>query len=208
MGRDGLTVGGETLAAELLVDAEFAGPADLARSWVLEGPAKAVTENGRLLIASIGEKTAATLWFKGEFEADLAVEYAGITVAPHGACNFNLFLHATELDGEDVLARPKSGAYNEYHDINNYIFTLTPGWSRFRRDPGFNCISENLEVHGEPDVHYRVVIAQQGCRFRAWVNDRLTHDVIDPEPHTRGRIALRTWNTSLAYDTFRVWKVR
>jgi len=35
----------------------------------------------------------------------------------------------------------------------------------------------------------------------------LRHDVTDPEPHTRGRIALRTWNTSLAYDTFRVWKV-
>jgi len=143
----------------------------------------------------------------GHFEADLVVEYAGVTVLPHGACNFNLFLHATELDGSDVLSRRRSGAYSEYHEINNYIFTLTQGWSRFRRDPGFNCISENLGVRGEPDTHYRIVIVQQGSRFRAFVNDSPVHDVTDPEPHTRGRIALRTWNTSLAYDTFRVWSL-
>ena len=203
----GLQAAGEVVAAHLEVEADLGDPEALERDWVLEGNARAHIAEDRLVVDSLGSDTAATLWYRAEFRADLAVEYAGVTVPPHGACNFNLFLHATELDGSDVLRRRRSGAYSEYHEINNYIFTLTQGWSRFRRDPGFNCISEDLDVRGEPDTHYRIVILQQGGRFRAFVNDRLVHDVTDPQPHTHGRIALRTWNTSLAYDTFRVWKV-
>ncbi len=206
-GDHGLKIAGEVLPAQLEVEADFSDPEALERDWVLEGNARAHIAKGKLVVDSIGSDTAATLWYKGEFHADLAVEYAAVTVPPHGACNFNLFLHASELDGSDVLRRRRSGAYSEYHEINNYIFTLTQGWSRFRRDPGFNCISEDLDVRGEPDTRYRIVIVQQGARFRSFVNDRLVHDVTDPQPHTHGRIALRTWNTTLTYDTFRVYEL-
>ena len=212
-GKNGLKVAGESFPVRLLAQADYSGAEEFERSWVLEGNAKASVSKGKLLVNAFGADTAATLWYRGEFHADLAVEFAGITVPPHGACNFNMFLHATELDGSDVLSRPKSGAYTEYHGINNYIFTFTQGWSRFRRDPGFHCISENLTTQAKPDTPYHIVIVQSsgsegpGSRFRAFINNRLVHDVTDPEPHTHGRIALRTWNTALAYDTFRVWKL-
>jgi len=205
-GKNKLAVAGEVLEVRCVAEADFSTPEALERDWVVEGNARVHIAKGKLVVDSFGSDTAATLWYRGHFGADIVVEYASITVPPHGACNFNLFLHASELDGSDVLSRRRKGAYSEYHEINNYIFTLTQGWSRFRRDPGFNCISENLDARGEPDVHYRIVIVQQGPRFRAFVNDRLVHDVTDPQPHTHGRIALRTWNTSLAYDTFRVWQ--
>ena len=212
-GKGELKVAGESFSVLLLAQANFGEPEEFERSWVLEGNAKASISKGKLHVNSFGADTAATLWYRGEFEADLVVEFAGITVPPHGACNFNLFLHATELDGSDVLDHPKSGGYTEYHETNNYIFTFTQGWSRFRRDPGFHCISEDLNAQAKRDTPYHVVIVQssgsegQGGRFRAFVNDELIHDVTDPDPHTHGRIALRTWNTALAYDTFRVWKL-
>jgi len=206
-GKEELKVAGEVFPVQVVAEADFSEPSAFDRDWVLEGNARAHVAKGRLFVDSFGSDTAATVWYKAEFEADLAVEFAGVTVPPHGACNFNLFLHATELDGSDVLGRQRSGAYAEYHEINNYIFTLTRGWSRFRRDPGFNLLSEDLTVQGKPDVAYHVVIVQQGERFRAFVNDQLVHDVTDPQPHTHGRIALRTWNTSLAYNTFRVWRL-
>jgi len=207
-GKGEITIGGESFSVRLAVEADFSRPEELERSWVLEGNAKASIGKGHLHVNSFGADTAATLWYRDEFEADVAVAFSAVTVPPHGACNFNLFLHATELDGSDVLAHPKSGAYTEYHEINNYIFTFTPGWSRFRRDPGFNCISENLGAQAKRDTPYRVLIVQQAGRFRAFIDDELVHDVTDPEPHTRGRIALRTWNTALTYDSFRVWVLR
>jgi len=206
-GKNEFRLGEEVFRLRLLCASDFNDAEALARDWVVEGRPRASIAKGRLLVDAFGSDRAATLWYRAEFEADLLVEFAGVTVPPHGACNFNLFLHASELDGSDVLSRQRSGSYSDYHEINNYIFTLTEGWSRFRRDPGFQCLSEDLTLQAKPNVSYRVVILQQGGRLRSLVNDRLIHDVTDPQPHTRGRIALRTWNTALAYDRFRVWSV-
>jgi hypothetical protein len=199
--------GEEVLRVALLHAADFNDAGALERDWVVEGSGRASIAEGRLFVEAFGSDRAATLWYRADFEADLLVEFAGVTVPPHGACNFNLFLHASELDGSDILSRQRSGAYSDYHEVNNYIFTLTEAWSRLRRDPGFQCLSEDLTLRAKPDVPYGAVILQQGGRLRAFVNDRLIHDVTDPQPHTRGRIALRTWNTALAYDRFRVWKL-
>lgn len=205
-GKGEFTLGGEVLRVGLVRAADFDDGEALGRDWVVEGSGRASIAKGRLFVEAFGNDRAATLWYRAEFDADLLVEFAGVTVPPHGACNFNLFLHASQLDGSDVLGHERSGAYADYHEINNYIFTLTEGWSRLRRNPGFQCLSEDLTLHAKPNVPYHVVILQQGGRLRAFVNDQPIHDVTDPHPHTHGRIALRTWNTALAYDRFQVWK--
>jgi hypothetical protein len=90
-----------------------------------------------------------------------------------------------------------------YHEIPNYIVTLTggfqPGWSRARRDPGFNLLHE-ADVRSDVGTEYAVALTFQDGRLRYYLDGKRIHDVVDSDPPPAGRFALRTWSTNAIWD--------
>lgn len=170
--------------------------------WAVEGDATVKTGGGKLYVGCIksGKVNAATIWCKRELPADLFVRFRAKVLPPEddNAANLNVITHATESNGRPVIFG-RSGIYTEYHKIPNYIVTLTggvqPGWSRVRRDPGFEILHE-ADVRSEVGKEYQIAVAVQKGRIRYYVNGRRYHDVTDPSPLPAGRFAIRTWSTN------------
>jgi hypothetical protein len=190
--------------AALVAEERFEG--DLS-DWALEGNADWGIRDGRLRVDALPDRYA-TIWWRQDLPADCLIEYRAHVLPPGGdGNNVNTFLYATGPAGEDVLALGLTGRYQDYHDIPNYIVTLTSTYSRLRRCPGFVELSERLDVHSEPGKTYDVRILKVGGRIQAAFNDRVWHDVTDPAPHVRGRLALRAWHGANEYHFVRLWAI-
>src|SRR5690606_26472411 len=84
--------------------------------------------------------------------------------------------------------------YKLYHIFPNYIVTFVDEWTRLRRNPGFNLLSEK-PVYSTIDTDYEITfIANKGV-LRYYINGEKVHDVNTDEPLLGGKIGLRTWNT-------------
>src|SRR5690606_32720163 len=106
--------------------------------------------------------------------------------------------------------------YKEYHQLPLYIITFTgalegrpqnPGWSRLRKDPGFNLLSEDMETKARTGETYNISVLVQKGRIRYYINGRLIHDYTDPEPYTSGWFAWRTWHTNLCIREVKAWEL-
>jgi len=174
--------------------------------WAVEGNAEVAVVDGQLRVRNLdpGKRSVATVWFRPELPQNVMVRFRAKPIEPAegNAANINLFLHARELDGRAVRFG-RSGAYNLYHEIPNYIVTLTggfqPGWSRARRDPGFNLLHES-ETRSDVGTEYAVTLTFQEGRLRYYLDGKRIHDVVDPKPLPAGRFALRTWSTNAVWD--------
>ena len=184
------------------------------KRWTVEGHATAAASDGTLRVVTTpapdGATPGATLWWHEELPADVLIEFlAGADLpATDNAANLNLILHAREADGSPY--RPgRSGRYDEYHGLPNYIFTLTggfqEGWARLRRNPGFGLVSENRGIRSEPGRNYHVRLAVTGGRLRCWLDGRLIHDARDDRPLPGGRLALRTWRSRVWWSAVRIY---
>lgn len=204
--------------ARLQTEAESWSETEIAREafganwqdrWILEGSADLSVRDGRLHVAS----PEATLWRRDPLPADIAIELtAGVDgPADDNAANLNLIFHARELDGEPYRFG-RSAKYEEYHSLPNYIATLTggfqPGWARLRRNPGFTILSENTSIRSEAGRTYRIRLLVAGGRLRYWLDGKLVHDVVDPQPLKGGRFALRTWRSQVWWSDIRFASVR
>ncbi len=199
--RRDFRVGPETVCGELVWQADFAP----SQQWLFEAQGGALEfADGRAHIDCC-QKRGATLWVRRQFPSDLIVEYAGTCYPPSTGRNFNCFFAARYADGRAIDAVPRSGAYQEYHEFDNYIFTLTQGHTRVRRDPGFVEMSE-LMVGAVDEHRYLVQIVKRGGRIQAVVDGRLFHDATDPDPHGAGWVGLRTWQTKMVYDHWAVYR--
>lgn len=182
--------------------------------WVVEGDAEVKVRVGKLWVNSIGAEKAraATIWYKEDLPDNIIIRFKARVLRPEekNAANLNVFLHARELDGKP-LEFGRSGVYTEYHRIRNYIVTLTggvqPGWSRVRRDPGFNMINES-EVRSEVGKEYEIAVTVQNGRIRYYLNGKRCHDVTDPKPLPGGKFALRTWSTNAWWDDVEIGKIK
>lgn len=174
--------------------------------WAVEGDAEVKAQDGKLWTQSLGadKPKAATIWYKQELPRDIIIRFKARVLPPeeNNAANLNVFLSAREPDGKPIEFG-RSGAYAEYHKIPNYIITLTggaqPGWSRVRRDPGFNMLHES-DVRSEVGKEYEIVVTVQDGRLRYYLNGRKYHDVVDPDPLPGGKFALRTWSSNVWWD--------
>ncbi len=173
--------------------------------WAVEGNAEVKAQDGRLCAQGLATgKPNATIWYRQDLPKNLVVRFRTKVLPPaeNNSANLNVFIHARELDGSP-LKFGRSGAYADYHKIPNYIVTLTggvqPGWSRVRRDPGFNMLHE-AEVRSEVGKEYAVVVTLQDGRIRYYINGKKWHDVVDPEPLPSGKFALRTWSSNVWWD--------
>jgi hypothetical protein len=172
--------------------------------WVIEGQAELRATGGKL----IANAETATLWWRTPLPKNVLVEMeAGVDApAERNAANLNLFLHARELDGRPY-AFGRSGEYADYHKIPNYIVTFTggtqPGWSRLRRDPGFNLLSEEKSTRAEVGRSYRMRVAVADGHIRYWLDGRLIHEAHDSDALPGGHFALRTWRSRVWWRNIR-----
>ena len=155
-----------------------------------------------------------TVWRRETFPGDVLVEYTATchedseADAPTSGRNLNLFVGAAGDDGdpETLAETDQTGAYNEYHDLPNYIFTLTYRHSRMRRDPGFEKRIEFV-VGAQPDHAYDIQVLRRGGEIAAAVDGRLLHHWHDEDPHGGGWVGLRTWNTDVTYEDWAVYEL-
>ena len=200
-----MEIGGDKYEVEWLAKETF-DEGSLSGRWVVEGNSEVKVADGRLWVRDILPESGnvATIWFRPELPRDVIVRFRAQAVPPEeeNAANLNLFLHARELDGSP-LRFGRSGAYKEYHEIPNYIVTFVggfrPGWSRARRDPGFNLLHE-ADVRSEVGQEYEIAVTALNGRVRYYVDGRRLHDVQDPEPLPGGWFGLRTWSTNAWWD--------
>ena len=196
---------GDTYRVEWLARETFDRDDWLSR-WFVEGNSEVKVEDGKLWVRNLHPDKAnvATIWFRPELPADAIVRFRTKVLPPaeKNAANLNLFLHGRELDGSPVRFG-RNGQYSEYHKFPNYIVTFVggyrDGWSRARRDPGFNLLHE-ADVRSEVGEEYDIAVTIQGGRLRYYLNGRRIHDVQDPEPLPGGKFGIRTWSTNAWWD--------
>lgn len=182
--------------------------------WDVEGNSRTRTAGGTLLIEKKDPKqvNVSTVWFRPELPQDTAIRVRAhvLETASPNAANLNVIFHAREADGSP-LRTGRSGDYKEYHRIPNYIVTFTggfmPGWSRIRRNPGFRLLSDRSEMRSEPGRNYELLILCSGGRIRTFINGTPVHDATDPSPLPGGRLGLRTWNSTIAWDSVDIGRI-
>ena len=200
----------DTYRIEWLASEGFDG--DLHR-WFAEGSSEVKVMDGKLWVRKLDPEKAntATIWFRPDLPNDVIISFKAKAVPPDekNAANLNLFLHAREPDGK-TLRFGRSGQYSEYHKIPNYIITFVggfrPGWSRARRDPGFNLLHE-ADVRSEVGQEYDIAVTVQGGRLRYYLDGRKIHDVQDPEPLPGGKFGLRSWSTNAWWDDVKIGRI-
>ena len=181
---------------------EFFDSAWLTR-WAYEGDSDIRVEDGQLVARknNTEHRNLVTLWYREELPPNVIVRFKAKPIPPEeeNAANLNLFLHASEMDGGPVVFK-RTGSYKEYHQIPNYIVTLTggckPGWSRLRKNPGFQLLHEVKDMRSEVGKEYEIAVTCQSGRVRYYINGRKIHDYQDPEPLPGGRFGLRSWSTN------------
>jgi len=174
--------------------------------WFVEGNSDVKINQGRLWVQNPNTEkpNIATIWYCPELPADLIVRFRAQAVQPveNNASNLNIFLHARELNGS-LACFGRSGEYKDYHDFLNYIITFVggcrPGWSRLRRNPGFQLLHES-DIRSEVNQEYSVATTIWKGRLRYYINNNLVHDIRDPQPLPGGRFAIRTWSTNAWWD--------
>jgi hypothetical protein len=172
--------------------------------WVLEGPATlSIGNQDSLVIDSLSG--GATLWYQPQpFAGDISITWRVMAVEPLGKNNLNFIFHAINADGSDVLTNTteRTGAYAEYHRFPNYIVTFVgpapnAGYTRLRRNPGFELVSDNGNIMAELGKLYVINMNCKSGRIIVSINGQTVHDYVDPMPLTHGRIGIRTWETKL-----------
>src|SRR5690554_4563803 len=126
--------------------------------YVFEGRGTYRIGGGELLLDDTTEtkRSGLTLWLGKRLSGSLRIRYEAEIVQPDIAGNLNLFMMASTLTGSNVWQTHHDGSYAEYHKTcNMYIFTHTARWSRLRKDPGFNLLSEDLDMQTKVDTSYQ-----------------------------------------------------
>jgi len=201
-----LELDGDTYAVHWLARETF-DREDWVMRWFAEGDSEVSVRDGKLWIrGTVPEaKNVATVWYRPELPQNAIVRFRASAVERDwdNAANLNLFLHAREDDGSPVRFG-RGGNYPEYHSFPNYIVTFVggvrPGWSRVRRNPGFEMLAE-ADVRADVGAEYEITVTIADGRLRYYLNGERIHDVQDPGPLPGGRFGIRTWNTDGWWDT-------
>ncbi|MBN1901234.1 hypothetical protein JW926_07925 [Candidatus Sumerlaeota bacterium] len=170
--------------------------------WAVEGDSLVKIEKNKLFIGRRENKhlNTAAIWYRPDLPSDVIVRFRAKPLPPeeNNACNLNLFLHAREMDGSE-LRFGRSGVYKEYHQIPNYIITFVggraPGWSRLRKNPGFNMLHES-EIKSEVNREYLITVTSYKGRIRYYIDGSKRHDYQDKEPLAAGKFGIRAWSTT------------
>lgn len=205
--QESLTIDKDTYTVEWLARESFEHD-DWAARWFAEGDSEVSVRDGKLWIrGTVPEiKNVATVWYRPELPQNAVVRFHAKAIEREwdNAANLNLFLHARENNGSPVRFG-RSGNYPDYHEFPNYIVTFVggvrPGWSRARRNPGFELLHEE-DIRSEVGTEYEITVTIVDGHLRYYLDGKRIHNVHDSQPLPAGRFALRTWNTDGWWDDF------
>lgn len=159
------------------------------------------------------EKTGGTtIWMRADAPDRLVVRLRASNdpEEKNNACNLNMILRARQSGEVPLAFGTRTGDYPELHKESNYIVTFTggykPGWSRIRRDPGFEKVAES-DIRSEPGKTYEVVYFLDGGRLRTWINGKLIHDWADPQPLPNGKLGFRTWHSNVQVHSIEIGRI-
>lgn len=215
---DKLRVGDCDLTVTRLAGDDFSGTLE---KWACEGDSRVEIADGRLLIET-PERGVATVWYRTPFAGDQLIRFRARVLPPRQASNINFFFCASLPEGGDFFAQHRTGAYTDYHRINNYTMTFTgqregqanaPGYMRLRRNPGFVLLQENLGFKAEIETDYRIDILKRASTLQVFVGGvlALAHDDRDAagarQDWQGGYVGFRTFATKLWFDDFAVYAV-
>lgn len=208
------TVGGKTYTVQLLVKDNFAN----LDNWVVEAQRSGKIKVNNHTLQCDTRGFGATIWNKTQVVGPSMIEYDVQSL--EGKNNLNgIFYGSIMQQNRETLfttTKQRTGAYREYHVFQNYIVTyVSPErdnvWRvRFRKDPGFNLLSETrVNKAFSPDEYRRMTyIFESDGTMRLYVNDRLLHAIKDADnPYGLGYHALRTWETRVNYKNFKIYRI-
>lgn len=199
---------------EILIQENFDYPdGKLPSHWWSEG-CTAIIKNGRLFVdADTTSFRVSTIWLDLNLSGNLRIEFdAHVVSSSDTANNINCFFLYSDPGGKplkETASQRENGAYNNYHQLNGYIFTYLANGNpdtarfRFRDNPGFNLLAEANEYNCKIGKTYRFQIEKTGNRFRYWVDGTKILDMVDEEfnpLHHQGYFGFRTFHTALWWD--------
>lgn len=176
--------------------------------WIKDGSAPYWFEDGKMIVDCLSGKTTGmfTLWLNRALSGDFYIAYDTMCMQPEAWNNLNFFLLGRTLDGELPTRGRFDSSYGQYHrEAKTYIGTLTYKWSRMRKDPGFNLISEDQNMVGHVDRKYFFEIIKKGQAIEWRIDGKTAHRVEDPEIYESGLFAFRSADTKFWVDNFQIY---
>jgi hypothetical protein len=210
MATETFEIGTETVEGRELWTADFSDESGY-RLEFQENAGSYEFNGDTLRVDTTEEQVGATVWYEETFPEDFILNYrASFEEGERSTSrNFNCFFNASASPDSDTLEDTElSGGYGDYHDIPNYIFTLTSTHCRLRRDPGFNLEDELLlGVSGDHQDHfYDVTVVKHAGEITTVVDGSVIHRWEDPDPLGPGWIGMRTYDTNVTYDHWAVYE--
>ena len=155
------------------------------------------------------------------------MEYEGCSLDERSRRNFNFFIHTKLSDGRGLYETrlERTGAYADYHVMDNYLFTCLPSSGRdelknpdgsvkfrirMRRDPGFVLMKEAHSYVCENVRWYTFQYLVRAGQVSLSI-DRLPHETytwIDPAPLQEGHVGFRSWMSHLKFKNLVVYQVQ
>lgn len=186
----------------------------------LEQPGTVRADSGAL---DIDVPAGATLWFKPELTAPIAIVFKATAVAAGGAndrvSDLNTFWMATNKDGSSPLTPPRSGKFSDYNNLLTYYVGLggnANATTRFRRYIGDPVNRPLLPEHDlsnpqsllTPNKQQTITLIADGSRIEYWRDGVKLLQYDDPAPYTHGWFAIRTVQSHLRIERLRVHRLK
>jgi hypothetical protein len=183
----------------------------------LEQPGKVRATDG---VLDIDVPAGATLWFKHELAAPVAIVFEATAVSAGGpndrVSDMNTFWMATnEGEPSTPFARPRSGKFADYNDLLTYYVGLggnSNTTTRFRRYIGDPVNRPLLPEHDltrpesllVPNQKQTIMLIARGSHIEYWRDSVRLISYDDPAPYTHGWFAIRTVQSHLRIERLRV----
>jgi Domain of unknown function (DUF6250) len=161
----------------------------------------------------------ATAWFRQRLTSPVEISFTAWAISAGGpndrVSDLNCFWMATDpRSPEDLIARPRSGAFADYDLLQTYYVGLGGNYnstSRFRRYAG-NGERPLLARHDlsapedliAPNRPYKIRLIADGERIEYWRDERRMFALDDPHPYRDGWFGLRTTFNHMAVRDFEV----
>jgi len=189
---------------------------------VMEGPGKAVVQDGKLVMDSPDMAGNLVYWINSQMPANFMMRFDFQVQSEDGLCI--LFICAAGKDGGSIFepSLPKrAGNFAEYTDggINNYLlqyYTQNPTHlddtnSELRKNAGFTLIQKKPAVIERGSTkEYRITVIKDGGRIIMLADDKVIVDGTDETgPYGSGFIGFRQMKwTKAAYDNIVVRELK
>ncbi|SNS39027.1 MULTISPECIES: DUF6250 domain-containing protein [unclassified Azospirillum] len=190
--------------------------------WQVEmhRPGRMVAQAG---VMEIDVPAGTSVWFRHPLSGPVLIEYEAQAVSEGGpndrVSDLNAFWMATDpaAPGGDVLARTRSGKFEDYDTLKTYYVGQGGNWNkttRFRRYIGRQddrpLLPENDRQDPAdmlvPNRWQKITLLAAGPTVRYFRDEKMLFDYNDPEPYTRGHFAIRTTQSHLRIRRFRVYQ--